>query len=183
MEGETVVVGIFDDRYEAEEAVDELEQSGFSHRDVGFAIRGHDATDGGMITDAVGTKDGEGALTGAATGAVAGGVLGALASLIIPPLGPVIVGGILATAAGFAGAGAAVGGIVGAMTGLGVSHDEALYYDEHFKAGKAIVTVRANEFADKAVAIIRRHGGFTRRDEIPPDGPVPPAGVTDYSGT
>jgi hypothetical protein len=29
MEGDTVVVGIFDDRYRAEEAVDELEQSGF----------------------------------------------------------------------------------------------------------------------------------------------------------
>jgi hypothetical protein len=181
MEGDTVVVGVFDDRYQAEEAVDDLEQSGFSHHDVGFAIRGHDVTDGGMITDAVGTKDAQGALTGAATGAVAGGVLGALASLIIPPLGPVIVVGILANAEGFAGAGAEVGGIFGAMTGLGVSHEEALYYDEHFKAGKAIVTVRANAFADKAVSIIRKHGGFTRRDEIPPDGPVPPVG--DYSGS
>jgi hypothetical protein len=184
MEDNTVVVGIFDDRYQAEQAVDELEQSGFSHHDVGFAIRGHDAVDGGMITDAVGTKDGHGAVTGAATGAVAGGILGALASLIIPPLGPVLLGGILATAVGFAGAGAAVGGIVGAMTGLGVSQEEALYYDEHFRAGKAIVTVKAGEFADKAVAIIRKHGGFTRRDEIPPDGPaMPPPTMVDYSGT
>src|SRR5438874_12753699 len=100
-DGNTVVVGLFDDRYQAEQAVDELEQSGFSHHDVGFAIRGHDVVDGGMITDAVGTKDGHGALAGAATGAVAGGILGALASLVIPPLGPVWVGGMLATAAGF----------------------------------------------------------------------------------
>jgi hypothetical protein len=177
MDAGTVMVGIFDDRYQAEEAVDELEQSGFSHHDVGFAIRGHDVTDGGMITDAVGTKDGQGAIAGAATGAVAGGILGALASLVIPPLGPVVVGGMIATAVGFAGAGAAVGGIVGAMTGLGISQEEAVYYDEHFKAGKAIVTVNAGELADKAVAIIRKHDGYTRRDEIPPDGPVPPATI------
>src|SRR5215207_10002531 len=93
MEGTTVVVGIFDDRYEAEQALDDLVQAGFSRGDIGFAIRGHDAVEGGMITDAGGTKDGTGALAGITAGAVAGGVLGALASLIIPPLGPVILGG------------------------------------------------------------------------------------------
>ena len=169
----TVVVGIFEDRFGAEEAVDELEHSGFSHHDVGFAIRGHDVVEGGMLHDATGAKDGQGAIAGAATGAVAGGILGALAAVVIPPLGPVLLGGVLATAAGFAGAGAAVGGILGAMTGLGVSEDEAIYYEQQFNEGKAIVTVKAGEFADKAVAIIRKHGGFVRRDEIPPDGPAP----------
>jgi hypothetical protein len=181
MNENTVIVATFDDRYRAEEAVDELEQSGFSHQDIGFAIRGHDATEGGMITDAVGTHDGAGAVAGAATGAVAGGILGALASIIIPPLGPVIVGGMIATAVGFAGAGAAVGGIIGVMTGLGLSQEEALYYEQEFKAGKAIVTVKAGEFADKAVAIVRKYGGFVRRDNLPPDGPTPP--VITYSGT
>jgi hypothetical protein len=169
----TVVVGIFEDRYQAEQAVDELEQSGFSHHDVGFAIRGHDAVEGGMITDAVGTKDSSGAMTGAATGAVAGGLLGALAAIVVPPLGPIVIGGLLATAAGFAGAGAAVGGLLGAMTGLGVSEDEARYYEQQFNEGKAIVTVKAGEQADDVVKVIRRHGGFVRRDEIPPDGPAP----------
>jgi hypothetical protein len=169
----TVVVATFEDRYKAEQAVDELEQSGFSHHDVGFAIRGQDAVEGGMISDAVGAKDGSGALTGAATGAVAGGILGALASIVIPPLGPILIGGMLATAAGFAGAGAAVGGILGAMTGLGVSEDEARYYEQEFNEGKAIVTVKAGELADQAVAIVRKHGGFVRRDEIPPSGPAP----------
>jgi hypothetical protein len=167
----TVVVGIFEDRYQAEQAVDDLEQAGFSHGDVGFAIRGHDAVEGGMITDAVGAKDGTGALTGAATGAVAGGILGALAAIVIPPLGPILIGGMLATAAGFAGAGAAVGGLLGAMTGLGVSEDEARYYEQQFNEGKAIVTVKAGDQADAVVKVIRKHGGFVRRDEIPPDGP------------
>jgi hypothetical protein len=168
----TVVVGIFEDRVEAEAAVDELEHSGFTHREVGFAIRGHDVVEGGMLHDADGAKDGRGAIAGAATGAVAGGILGAIAAVVIPPLGPVLVGGMLATAAGFASAGAAVGGILGALTGLGVSEDEALYYEQQFHEGKAIVTIRAGEFADKAVSIIRKHGGFVRRDEVPPEGPA-----------
>jgi hypothetical protein len=63
------------------------------------------------------------------------------------------------------------GGQLGAMTGLGVSEDEAVYYEQQFKEGKAIVTVKAGERADDVVGIIRKHGGFVRRDEIPPDGP------------
>jgi transcriptional regulator of NAD metabolism len=59
------------------------------------------------------------------------------------------------------------------MTGLGVSEDEAMYYEQQFKEGKAIVTVKAAERADDAVKVIRQHGGFVRRDEIPPDGPAP----------
>ncbi len=130
-----------------------------------------------LITDASATKDAQGALAGAGMGAVAGGLLGALAASVIPGIGPVLAGGMIATALGFAGAGAAVGGILGAMTGLGISHDEAVYYEEQFNEGKAIVTVRAGEFADKAVAIIRKHKGFTRRDELPPSDPTSPTPV------
>src|SRR2546423_1869687 len=83
------------------------------------ASRGSDAVAGGMITDAVGTKDAEGAVVGAVPGGIAGGILGAAASVLIPGLGPVMAAGILWTAMGFAGAGVAVGGILGAMAGLG----------------------------------------------------------------
>src|SRR4051812_33031162 len=38
----TLIVGVFDDRNEAEMAVDELEHSGFTKDDVGFALRGND---------------------------------------------------------------------------------------------------------------------------------------------
>lgn len=162
MQSTSVVVGVFDDRLAAEKALDELHEAGFPHSDLGFALRGSDAARGGMITDAVGTKDSSGAIEGATTGALAGGILGAIAALVIPGIGPVVAAGALATALGFAGAGAAVGGILGAMTGLGVSQDEALYYEDQFNAGKAIVTVRAGEFVEKAVFIIRKHGGITR---------------------
>jgi len=166
--GSGVIVGIFNDRYQAELAYDELRQMGFGLDDLGFAIRGSDAVEGGMITDALGTKDGQGAAVGAATGAATGAVLGAVAALLIPGIGPIVAGGILTTAVGFGAAGAAVGGILGAMTGLGVSEDEAVYYEQQFNAGKALLAVRPGATSETALATIRKHGGYFVGDDLPP---------------
>jgi hypothetical protein len=161
------IVAVFDDRLEAERAVDELEHARFDKDQVGFALRGSDVKRGGMITDTVGAKDNVGAVAGAITGGMVGGVLGAAAALFIPGVGPVVAGGILASFFGGAIAGTAVGGILGAMTGLGISEEEASYYEKAFHAGKAIVAVKAGNRAAEAGEILRRHGGYnlqTRRD-------------------
>ena len=156
----TLLVTLFDDRNDAEKAVEELEQSGFSHEDVGFALRGKDVNAGGTVTDAVGTKDGSGAAVGAVTGGVVGTLLGAAAAMLIPGVGPVLAGGILATSLGYAAAGVAVGGILGAMTGAGLSEEEAKYYEKEFNSGRAIITVRAGEDDARAMAILHKHGGY-----------------------
>jgi len=163
------LVAVFDDRLEAERAVRDLEDAGFKGDQVGFAIRGSEAVAGGMITDAVGTKDGRGAVTGAATGAVVGGLLGAAGSLLIPGVGPVLAGGILAATLGGAAAGTAVGGILGAMEGLGVSAEEAQRLQQSFNEGKAIITVRGGPRNDVAHDILQRHGGYDIQCR-----PVPP---------
>jgi hypothetical protein len=150
----------FDDRDEAQLAVDELHQAGFSGQEIGFAIRGTDAVAGGMITDAEGAHDAEGAAKGATAGAVIGGILGAVAFAAIPGVGPVMLGGMLAGLAGGAAAGAATGGIYGAMSGLGASEEEAVFYQREFEAGKAIVTVNACERRAEAEEILHRHGGY-----------------------
>jgi len=150
----------FEDRDEAQVAVDELEQAGFPSDQIGFAIRGTDAVAGGMITDAEGTHDAEGAAKGAAAGAVIGGVLGALGYAAIPGIGPVLAGGVLAGLAGGAAAGAATGGIYGAMSGLGASEEEAVFYQREFESGKAIVTVCAGSRRAEAEDILHRHGGY-----------------------
>jgi hypothetical protein len=170
-----IVVMIFDDRMEAERAVRDLETAKFESDQVGFAIRGDDATLGGMVTDAVGTKDGRGAVVGAASGAVIGGVLGAAATLLLPGVGPIIAAGLLSAIAGGAVAGTAVGGILGAMTGLGISQHEAEYYEQQFHAGKAIVAVRAGERLVEAEHILRHHGGYNM--QFPCQSPVPTGGV------
>jgi len=152
------VVAVFDDRWAAEQAVDALQQAGFPHDTLGYAIRGDDAVRGGMIVDAEGTKDGKGAAAGMVTGGLVGGVLAAAVALI-PGVGPVLAGGVLAAFFGGAIAGTAVGGILGAMSGLGISEDEAKFYQRHFDEGKAIVAVRAGDRYADAVDILNRRGG------------------------
>lgn len=152
------VVAVFADRGEAEIAIDALHQAGFPQDHLGFAIRGDDAVRGGMITDAEGTKDGKGAAAGMVTGGLVGGVLAA-AAVMIPVAGPVLAGGIIAAFFGGAVAGTMVGGLLGAMVGLGVSEEEAKYYQTHFNEGKAIVAVRAGDRAAEARDILTRHGG------------------------
>ena len=155
-----VILAAFENRHEAELAVDELERAGFSHADVGLVLRGSDAVEGGAITDAEGAKDGIGLATGAATGGVIGGVLGALAALTVPIAGPILAGGVLATALGFGAAGAMTGGLIGAFYGLGVSEDEAKYFEQEFHAGRAIVTVHPRGRNAEAYLILKRHGGY-----------------------
>ena len=156
---ERAVVAVFDDRNTAAKAVDALEQAGFDADRVGFAIRGSEEVSGGMITDTVGTKDVKGALTGAVTGGMVGGILAAAVSLLIPGVGPIVAGGVLAAFFGGAIAGTAVGGILGAMTGLGVSEDEARYYEKEFQSGKAIVAVKPGQRSAEAADILARSGG------------------------
>jgi hypothetical protein len=171
----TTLVAAFRDRLEAEKAVDELEQAGFSADDVGFAIRGSDVGSGGMITDEEGAKDRPGALAGMATGAGVGALLGAAAALLIPGIGPVVASGVLAMALGGAIAGTAVGGIFGAISGLGVSEEEARFYEQEFNSGRAIVAVKAGNRAPEAAEILRRHGGYDLQNRPVED--VPTHGV------
>jgi hypothetical protein len=156
---ERAIVGVFDDRAAAEQAVDVLHRAGFGEDQIGFVIRGADDVRGGMIVDAEGTKDGKGALTGAVTGGMLGGILAAAIAVLIPGVGPVVAGGVMAAFFGGAIAGTAVGGIFGAMTGLGISEDEARFYEKEFNSGRAIVAVKPNGRAAEAAEILTRTGG------------------------
>jgi hypothetical protein len=158
-EGPTLV-GVFDDRDMAERAVDDLEMAGFKRDQIGYAIRGSDSEQIGMISDAEGAKDRAGALTGMATGGVTGGLVAAAIALMMPGVGPVLAGGVLASFFVGAIAGTAVGGILGALQGLGVSEEEAIRYEKAFRAGRAIVAVKPGPRAMEAADILRRRGGY-----------------------
>jgi hypothetical protein len=172
---QTTLVAAFADRDQAELAVDELEQAGFSDRDIGYVLRGSEAAQGGMITDTEGAKDSRGALAGMAGGAGVGAILGAAAAMLVPGVGPVVAAGVLAMALGGAAAGTAIGGIYGAMSGLGISEEEARFYEREFNSGRAIVAVQAGTRAGDAADILRRHGGYDLQNR--PPGDVPTAGV------
>ena len=151
------IVGVFTDRTAAESAVVALEKAGFTHEHIGFAGHGDSAA-----TEE--TSHAAGALAGAAsgslTGGVVGGLLGALATVLIPGIGPVIAGGLLAGIVAGAVAGGVVGGIGGALTGMGVTKEDAEYYDQEFRGGRTLVTVDPGDRRAEAEQIMRGHGAY-----------------------
>jgi len=171
-----VVIGVFHDRTDADRAVADLRQAGFSESNIGVVAR-RDAN--AISTTAVGEESNwaEGAAIGAMAGLGAGGLvgLGVLAG-VIPVIGPVIVGGTLATILANAAGGAVIGGLVGGLAGLGIPEEEAHYYEDEVKSGRCLVTVKAAGRASEAETILRRHNAydFHRRADAPAQ---PMAGV------
>src|SRR5512135_2742886 len=160
-EQRSTVVGVFEDRRQADTAINELRQAGFREDQIGVATRRAE----GETLEATTAEEGSRAGTGAITGALAGAGLGGLVGLgviagVIPVIGPVIAGGTLAAILANAAGGAAIGGLVGALAGSGIPEEEARYYQGEFEAGRTIVTVKADGRYDEAVTILRRHGAY-----------------------
>lgn len=171
------VVAVFDDRFTAEEAVEALQEAGFAPDHIGYVIRGSDVVSGGMLTDAVGAKDGRGAAAGIVAGGITGGLLAAAVAVMLPGVGPVaaVASGVLSAFFGGTVAGMAVGGILGALHGLGISENEAKLYEQKFHEGKAIVAVRAGPRAIDATQILSRQGGYHVHSEG--SSPIPTEGL------
>lgn len=153
----STVVGVFEDPRQAERAVSELHRAGFTDDQVGLARRDGQPASGETDT---GAHTGESVATGAVAGGVLGGLLGAAAALLIPGIGPVIAGGILAASLGGAALGATAGGLLGALTSLGVPEEDARYYESEFQSGRTIVTVKAGDRSQEASGILRRHDAY-----------------------
>jgi len=158
----SVVVGVFNNREQAQQAVKELRRFGFREDQIGFAGRDEAAT-GTDATEAKGSHAGEGAVAGVAAGAGLGALWGlGILSGFIPAIGPAIAGGILGTLLSSAAAGAAVAGLTGALIGMGIPEEDAAYYDTEFKSGKIIATVKADGRYDEAWDILHRYGAYNR---------------------
>lgn len=157
----STVVGVFDDREDAREAIEALKDDGFTGDSISILSPDKQATQD--IAEETGTHAG----ARAATGAVAGGILGGLGgwlvgigALAIPGVGPFIAAGAFATALGGAAIGAGLGAIAGALMGMGVPEEHAKYYEGEAKAGKTLVTVRADGRYEDAQRILRDHGAY-----------------------
>ena len=165
-----IVVALFEERSEAEDAIRDLKDAGFTNEQIGVATQGRiDAGEARSERSAVDdeadriveeTASGlaEGAAAGALTGGVIGGLVGLVSSLLIPGLGPLLVGGVLASALMGMGVGAATGGLIGALVGMGVPEEDARYFDAGLREGRTMLTVSGTAGAPEAVAILERHG-------------------------
>jgi hypothetical protein len=158
----STVVGVFEDRIQADKAVAELQSVGFRNDQIGVAMRHTEGEQDSTLTeDSADTHAAAGAgigvLTGLGLGALAG--LGVLSG-VIPVIGPAIAAGTLGVVMSNAAVGAGIVGLVGALVGAGIPEDEARYYHDEFKAGRVIVTVDAPGRTGEATAILHRFGAY-----------------------
>lgn len=163
--------GVFSTRQEAEQALNELKDSGFSMDNVSVLARDADQDEqlsGVQMSDRIGNKD-VGSATGVvgevATNSALGAVLVGLSSLAIPGVGVVIAAGSVATAlaATVAGTGieaAAFEGLVGAISDLGVPQEQARVYADRLHGGDYLVIVDGTDNQIRNAETVFRERGI-----------------------
>jgi hypothetical protein len=135
----TLVSGVFKSRAAAERAVDDLIRHGVSQDDISVLMS--ETTRGREFGVRMASKAPEGAATGATVGGAIGAILAGLVAagtLVVPGLGLLAAGPVIAVLAGL-GAGAAAGGITGALIGLGIPEAEARFYNDAIQKGGILV--------------------------------------------
>ncbi|MGE0756491.1 MAG: hypothetical protein AB7F89_25305 [Pirellulaceae bacterium] len=157
------VMGVFSSRNKVEAALEALRNAGFANSQIGVIARNQ----GDWAPPESVTASGQdtGAAAGAASGAVAGAGLGGLWALgiaagLLPAIGPVVAGGLLGSVLASAAAGAAAGTLAGALIGLGLSEEEATFYEGEITAGRMVVSVQAGNRTAEAEGILRQHGAY-----------------------
>jgi uncharacterized protein (TIGR02271 family) len=160
------VIGLFDNRAEAQSVVQELLSENFRREEISVMSKKLEGQERQSETVEYVEEDGDeqikdmakGAGTGAAIGGLAG-LLVSLTALAIPGIGPVLAAGPLAAVIAGAGIGATAGGLISGLTRLGVPEEDANYYAEGVRRGGTLVSVdAADDRAESAVAIMKRHG-------------------------
>ena len=164
---EKMITAVIRDRATATQTYDWLQQHGHSPSDINVMMSEHTrntysekGTEGKIKS---GDKSLEGVATGGTIGTAVGATIGALlaigTSVVIPGLGLIVAGPILAALAG-GGAGAVTGGIVGGLVGLGIPESNAKAYEEALKKGGVVFGVipRSDEDADSIKKYLEKHG-------------------------
>lgn len=156
---QTTVVGVFTNNFLVERTLSDLQQAGFTHEQIGFAVRTKEA-EPVDIAPVDARAHVRGATTGAVSGGVAGGLLRAAVALLIPGIGPSIAGGMLAALLSGTMLGAFAGGIVGALQDMGISEEEARYYEREMKNGHIIILVKADKRKQEALDIFHENCAY-----------------------
>ncbi len=154
-QNQNMLTGMFNDRESTERAYKNLQERGYSDKDINMIMSDetrnkHFKEDDDHKTE-VGTKAMETAGKGGAIGGTIGAVAGVIAalgtSLIIPGLGLLVAGPIAAGLAG-AGAGGLTGGIIGALIGSGIPEERAKLYESGIKDGRIVMGVKPRNKED-----------------------------------
>ena len=153
-----LITGLFHDRADAEQAVNDLQNLGYSQNDISVMM--NDKGEAHSFAEGTGTKAAEGAGVGAGIGGTLGAIIAALTAtgsvVAIAATGGLaapLVAGPLAAALVGAGAGGLTGGIIGGLVGAGIPENRAREYEEGLNAGGVLIGVHAN---DTQVGEVRR---------------------------
>jgi uncharacterized protein (TIGR02271 family) len=163
----STVVGLFDDRDHAQQAVQDLISAGIDRSKISVVAADTEGKFQKSSVDESGTLAGEGALSGATSGALVGGIFGLLVgagALAFPAVGLVAIGPISGLLTG-AGIGAVSGGIIGGLIGLGIPEEHAETYAEGVRRGGTLVTVQANDNQTSQIESILDRDGAVDIDE------------------
>lgn len=162
--------GVFSNRQEAEQALNELKGSGFPMENISIIARDADQgaqLGGAQMSDRIGNKDvaaSTGIVGEVAAASTLGSVLVGLSSLAIPGVGPIIAAGTVATAlvATVASSGveaAAISGLVSVLTDLGIPEEQARTYSDRLHQGNYLVILDAtDDEIHRAEAIFSNRG-------------------------
>src|SRR5215212_1129893 len=137
------VVGLFDNRTQAQAAIEQLRAAGVDPANISIATRpveGEQTTLETVDNTEAGSV-GAGAVGGGILGGLAGFAVAALSLVTLPILGPLALAGPLAATLIGAGVGAAAGGLIGALVDLGVPEEEARLYQTGVERGGVLLTV------------------------------------------
>jgi hypothetical protein len=152
------VIGVFSNRYQAEQALNLLKAAHFQATQIFLATKdpryqplGQDKVMRGMVDQAR-----QGAITGSVQGLGKGNVWGTATGLVlglgvlaIPGVGPVLLASGAGTALAFAltsgTVGAAAGGLIGGLIGLAVTESQMKEYNKLVSQGEYIIMVSGSD--------------------------------------
>lgn len=139
-----MVLGVFANRVDAEDAVGELERYGYDPRDISV-------TAGDSYADREAAAGGADIIGGILSGAITGGILGAIGGLlvglgVIPGVGALLTAGPALALTVIIGAalGVTAGGIIGGLISLAVPSNEARSYKEGMQEREVLLIVPAH---------------------------------------
>lgn len=145
------VIGVFESRAKAENAVNTLRKQGFTTEEINIVSKkqksqDQDGTYDDDITD--------GTLTGGTLGGIGGLLMGA-GALMLPGIGPIIAVGPITAAVG----GAIAGGIAGGLIDWGIPAEASQRYEQEVAGGSILAIIRTDTTKVSSAAQILRQNG------------------------
>lgn len=164
---EKMLTAVVRDRAAANRIYEWLQEHGYGSTEINVLMsdktRSHFSDKGTEGKMKSGDKAMEGVATGGTIGTAVGATLGAIlaigSTVVIPGLGWIVAGPILAGLAG-GGAGAVTGGIVGGLVGLGIPESNAKAYEEALHTGGVVfgVVPHTSEDGETIKKYLEKHG-------------------------